>query len=128
LTEFLPVSSSAHLRLFRAAFMPLMKVDLRFDLFLHLGTLLAVVVFYRRRLWWLGGAFFRGLPHAAESGFWSSEGGEGLYYAAMIVLASVPTAILGLVFEHLVQSDAISTPTIGALLVLNAAVLWVAHR
>lgn len=128
ITEFLPVSSSGHLRLFREFFMPAMKVDLRYDLFLHIGTLLAVILYYRARLVRLGGSFVRGVSKVSTPNFWSTEDAEGVYYALMLVLGSVPTVILGLLFRSLVSSDAISTRVIGALLIVNALVLIVAHR
>jgi undecaprenyl-diphosphatase len=49
LTEFLPVSSSGHLLLVRELFD--LKVDLLFDIILHLATLCAVVIVFRRKIW-----------------------------------------------------------------------------
>lgn len=128
ITEFLPVSSSGHLRLFREFFIPALKVDLRYDLFLHIGTLLAVLLYYRQRLWSLGRSFFQGLTQLRTPGFLQSPAAEGLYYAAMLVLGTAPTIACGLVFRKLVNSDAISTFVIGFLLVVNAGVLYLAHR
>lgn len=127
-TEFLPVSSSGHLRLFREFFIPALKVDLRYDLFLHLGTLLAVLIYYRVRIVHLVGSLFSGLRALRTPGFWRSEHAEGLYYAGMLILGTVPTIALGLIFRELVSSDAISTSMIGLLLIVNAGVLYVAHR
>lgn len=126
-TEFLPVSSSGHLRLFREFFIPGIRVDLRFDLFLHLGTLLAVLIYYYRRIGVLGRSLILGLPRLREPGFWQSDDAEGLHYAGLLVLATVPTVILGFSFRELVSSDAISTFTIGALLIVNAGILLVGH-
>ena len=50
LTEFLPVSSSGHLALFKNMF-GLQEVGLLFDVILHLGTLLAVFVVYYKDIW-----------------------------------------------------------------------------
>lgn len=127
-TEFLPVSSSGHLRLFREFFMPAMKVDLRYDLFLHIGTLLAVVLYYRTRIWRLSRSFVHGVSKISTPGFWASEDAEGVYYALMLIVGSIPTVILGLLFRKLVSSDAIATSMIGGLLIVNALVLIVAHR
>jgi len=128
LTEFLPVSSSGHLRLFREFFMPALKVDLRYDLFLHIGTLLAVLIFYRARILALLRSFVQGLSHRKTAGFWSSPQSEGIYYAAMLILGSAPTVVLGLLFRKLINSDAVATATIGGLLIVNAAVLIIAQR
>ncbi len=51
LTEFLPVSSSGHLVLAQHFFGIEPGSDTLFEVFLHLGTLLAVLVFFRRRVW-----------------------------------------------------------------------------
>ena len=50
LTEFLPVSSSGHLALFKNMF-GLQEAGLLFDVILHLGTLLAVFVVYYKDIW-----------------------------------------------------------------------------
>lgn len=127
LTEFLPVSSSGHLRLFREFFIPALKVDLRYDLFLHIGTLLAVILYYHRRLRLLLASFFRGLPHAFSRDFWRTDEAEGLRYAGLLIVATIPTVICGLAFRSRISSDAISTFTIGLLLLVNAGILLVAH-
>ena len=57
LTEFLPVSSSGHLVLMRGLFGIEMTDPLAFDVAVHVATLLAVVVYFRREVWKL----FRGL-------------------------------------------------------------------
>lgn len=49
LTEFLPISSSAHLSLLRI-FFGVSDIDTSYDVFLHLGTLLAVILYYRAEL------------------------------------------------------------------------------
>lgn len=128
LTEFLPVSSSGHLRLFREFFIPALKVDLRYDLFLHIGTLLAVIVYYRARISRLIRSFVQGLSQRSSPGFWDAPQSEGVYYAGMLILGSLPTVALGLLFRKLVSSDAVSTPTIGALLIVNAVILIIAQR
>jgi len=50
LTEFLPVSSSGHLILFPKLF-GLLDQGMAFDVVLHLGTLVAVIVYFRSKLW-----------------------------------------------------------------------------
>lgn len=57
LTEFLPVSSSGHLALSQELFSD-EPVPIEFDLLLHLATLLAVLIFYRKKLWNLTTAVF----------------------------------------------------------------------
>ena len=58
LAEFLPVSSSGHLALVHHLF-GLENVPLLYDVFLHLATLIAVIVFFRKKIWKLLCIFFR---------------------------------------------------------------------
>lgn len=52
ITEFLPISSSGHLVLFQKLF-HLASPPVLFDVILHLGTLMAILVFFRKELWLL---------------------------------------------------------------------------
>lgn len=88
-TEFLPVSSSAHLALFEHLFQS--KLDnVAFDVVLHLGTLASVLVFYRAELLRLAGAIFLKL-----GGKLPEERREGWRMVLMVVWGSVPAAIIG---------------------------------
>ena len=51
LTEFLPVSSSGHLALFKALFDVNADTGIMFDVLLHLGTLIAIFVVYYKDIW-----------------------------------------------------------------------------
>jgi len=51
LTEFIPVSSSGHLVLAQHFFGMEAGADISFEIFMHLGTLLAVLIFFRMQLW-----------------------------------------------------------------------------
>ncbi|HOR30333.1 MAG TPA: undecaprenyl-diphosphate phosphatase, partial [Candidatus Syntrophosphaera thermopropionivorans] len=53
LTEFLPVSSSGHLVLAQHFLGVKESGNILFEVFLHLGTLLAVIIFFRKRIWGL---------------------------------------------------------------------------
>ncbi|NYZ76699.1 undecaprenyl-diphosphate phosphatase [Candidatus Micrarchaeota archaeon] len=84
LTEWLPVSSSAHLALAQYFFG--IEADVAFDIVLHLGTLLAVIGYYRNDI----AALVRGVVGRKE---------KEMRYAAFIILAAVPTAIIGFAFR-----------------------------
>jgi undecaprenyl-diphosphatase len=87
LTEFLPVSSSGHLVVVPAV-LGWDEPSLTFDLVLHFGTLIAVVLAFRRELWVLvEGLFGRGDdPRVARRLVW------------LLFLASIPAGIAGLAF------------------------------
>jgi undecaprenyl-diphosphatase len=90
-TEFLPISSSGHLKLFEQ-FLPPQGDALAFDLALHLGTLVPVLVLFREDLLRL----VRDAV-APDGGPWHAR--PGVRWAMWVVLASVPTALMGLALE-----------------------------
>lgn len=94
LGEFLPISSSAHLILVPRYF-GWEDGGLAFDVALHLGTLLAVTIYFWKDLLRLGQSIVRpGLP-----------GGEGdRRLVGLLLLATVPGAIAGLLLEHRVET------------------------
>lgn len=122
-TEFLPISSSGHLRLAGSLFGQ-EEPDLLFDIILHIGTLVAVFVVYRADLV----AVLRGLWEGATQGL-RRDGLRGLFapegarLAALIVLATMPTAIIGKFLDDLVDSPFFSLPVVGGLLLINGMIL-----
>jgi len=100
LTEFLPVSSSGHLVLFQQ-FFEIGADHVLFDLVLHLGTLVPVLWFYRQHVAILVTDPLRGQAPLRER--------EGVQLWALLVAASLPTAIIGLAFEDLFEA-LFSTP------------------
>ncbi|MEN0068074.1 MAG: undecaprenyl-diphosphate phosphatase [Myxococcota bacterium] len=119
LTEFLPVSSSGHLVLFQQ-FIPVAGDALLFDLVLHVGTLVPVLYFYRD---WVGKLILD--PFVGEGPFLEREGVRWIGY---IVLASIPTAIIGIAFKD--QFDALfSTPaTLAVTFTITALLLLLTSR
>lgn len=95
LTEFLPVSSSGHLVLFQQ-WLPVVGDHIAFDLALHIGTLLPVVLFYRADLRRMVVAPF------AEEGPMLQR--PGVRLALLVILGSVPTAAIGLAFEDVFEA------------------------
>lgn len=125
LSEFLPISSSGHLVLTRWAFgwedLPA-DTATAFDVALHFGTLVAVVAYFRRDL----ARYFR-------EGFrllWNRErpaNADGRI-AWLLVLATVPAALVGALFEDQIDAK-LGTPTIIAIsLIVFGLLLWWADR
>jgi undecaprenyl-diphosphatase len=96
-TEFLPVSSSGHLYLAQQL-LGLREPELAFDTLLHLATLSAVVFFLRREISEMLSAIFRRGPL-----FQAREWGRR--EVLLILLASVPTGIIGIAFHHVVETQ-----------------------
>lgn len=126
LTEFLPVSSSAHLVLFQQWF-GLKEPELFFDVALHLGTLLAVFVYYRKDIAEVVAGIFGGIGDALgrKMGFvemWKAR--TNFRLAMFIVLASFPTACIGFAFKDFFEAMFGSLRHVSFALLITAGVLW----
>ena len=119
LTEFLPVSSSGHLVLFQQL-LSLPGDQLFFDLALHMGTLLPVLWVYRADLLRMLRA------PVAESGPIAERPGTRLL--GLIVLGSIPTAIIGLLFEDLFERIFASPAALTVTFTLTGALLFLSGR
>lgn len=118
LTEFAPVSSSAHLALV-PWYLGWQEPALTFDTTLHLGTLLAVFVYFARDIWNLACAFFASLRER------SLRGDPNRALAWWLLLGTLPAAIIGAVFKK--QFEALfAEPTYIAVFLLCTAVLLTA--
>lgn len=112
LTEFLPVSSSAHLILVPWLFQwP--DPGLAFDVALHLGTLLALLVYYWRE--WLD----MGLSLASGKAF-----PRRLLF--LLIIASIPGAIIGVLLEKQAETVFRSPLLIAGTLAIMGLILWIA--
>lgn len=106
LTEFLPVSSKTHL-LFARHFMD-REPDLFFDIMLHVGSLLAIVLYYRRAWFDLLRERRREIP--------------------LLALASLPAVAAALLFKKQVEGLYSNLPLASGLLLATAAWLFLAER
>lgn len=120
LTEFLPVSSSAHLILMRAAFgWDAGALGIPFDVACHVGTLLAVVWFFRADLM----AMVRAVPSAFSAS--PSPDGRRIW---LVAAATVPIVIVGLGLSG-EALDSIRQPAVaGVALLLGAGLLFLVER
>jgi undecaprenyl-diphosphatase len=119
LTEFLPVSSSGHLILARAFFgWDGEQFGLPFDVACHVGTLAAILLYFRHDL----AALVPGVPHLARPGAHPSA--RRLWF---IALATIPAVIVGGVFGDFVES--VRAPAvIAATLGIGGILMVVAER
>lgn len=123
-TEFLPISSSAHLMivpwLFGWPFPPLL-----FDTMLHWGTLLAILIVFWRELIVIAKAMWFSL---VQRSLHDAEARLGWY----IVIGTVPVVIAGFVFKDLIEAMFQNMKEVGFSLIVTAGVLalseWLTHR
>ena len=103
ITEFLPISSSGHLVLGKSL-LGLGDVGMRLDIFLHVGTLLSIFVFY-----------FGVVRRIVTRLEWS--------YMAKVVLSAVPAGIVGVCFKDQIEEAFASTRMVGFALLFTGTVL-----
>ena len=118
-TEFLPVSSSAHLILV-PSLTDWPDQGLAFDVAMNTATWLAVVIYFRRDIAAMASGFLRTL--AGRGG-----GSEGTL-AWKVLAATVPVAAAGVIFHDLVAESLRSIEVIGAASIVWGLALWVADR
>ncbi|MBU0508038.1 undecaprenyl-diphosphate phosphatase [bacterium] len=111
-TEFLPVSSSGHLVLAQHL-LGLREPMLAFDVLLHVGTLVAVMAFYRREL----GTMIVSLVRPSRA-----PGGRHLIL--MMIAASIPTGLIGFGFQDFIESLFQSPAAVGFFWILTAGLLF----
>jgi undecaprenyl-diphosphatase len=122
-TEFLPISSSAHLILMPWMFgwQGTLVDSLNFDVALHAGTLLAILAYFWRDWLNLFRKFFVGLG----DGTWKSGEGRFVWF---IVLATIPAGVLGLKFEHIVEEYFRNPMLIVISLAVISVLMWAVDR
>ena len=110
LTEFLPVSSSGHLVVVEAA-LGITTPGVVIEVVLHVATLLAVVIVYRKVLWRLAGGAVVGDRTA-----WR--------YIALLAIGTVPAALAGLFLEEWFERTFQSLLLVGLNFLITGTVLW----
>jgi undecaprenyl-diphosphatase len=100
ITEFLPISSSGHLVLAQHL-LGFRESQLFFDVAVHVGTLMAVFLVFRGDLALMLRGCFRAISQVTSSQATATSNGlnSGAKLAWMILVGSIPTAIIGLLFK-----------------------------
>jgi undecaprenyl-diphosphatase len=121
LTEFLPISSSGHLRIV-PAFFGWEDPGAAFTAVIQLGTMAAVLLYFRRDLWNIARAWLRSLrdPEARRT----MEARLGWF----IILGTIPISILGLAFKDTIEDEFRSLYLIGTMLIVFGFVMLLAER
>ncbi|HEY3021660.1 MAG TPA: undecaprenyl-diphosphatase UppP, partial [Solirubrobacteraceae bacterium] len=122
LTEFLPISSTAHLRIV-PAFLGWKDPGSAFTAVVQLGTMAAVLLYFRRDLWRIASTWLRGLrdeqirrtEHDYRMGWF-------------IVFGTVPIAVFGFLFRHEIKTGARDLYVIGTALIVFSFVMLAAER
>ena len=129
LSEFLPISSSAHL-VFTSNFYKVFKgieivqhsnEEVFFDIMLHFGTLIAVLIFFRKDIMAILKALWNGIK---TKDFSDREAKLGLY----IIIGTIITIILALPMQGFAEKLVFSPEIVGILLVITGILLFCAEH
>jgi undecaprenyl-diphosphatase len=123
LTEFLPVSSSGHLIIvpYLLGIKDPFITSLEFSVILHIGTLVALLIYFRSDWLRLVPAFFAAIRDR------SLAGDPDRRLAVLIAIATVPAAIIGFLF-HDIENVVREVGLVAVMLVVGGAILWLAER
>ena len=120
LTEFLPVSSTAHLYL-TSWLLGWRTESLDFDIMLHMGTLLAVLLyFFRDWLQIVGQALGARMDYDREL-----MRNPGLFW--LLVIGSIPVGVAGVLFNKLAETQWRTPIVMGIMMIAIALVMWAAE-
>lgn len=111
LTEFFPVSSSGHLVMTERV-LGLRIPGIFFEIAVHVATLLSVIVVYRAKIW----SLLRGLAVRGEGSTWP--------YALMLVVATIPAGVVGLLFKDWFEARFEDPTFAGTMVLVTGAVVW----
>lgn len=118
LTEFLPVSSSGHLAIAQHFMEGFDQPGVLFDILLHVGTMIAVVLFFWNDIKILAASPFR------------SGGDSGIHrkMLLLLVVGSIPTAIIGLTFKDFFEGLFDNLVVVSSMLLVTGTLLFISER
>ncbi len=121
LTEFLPISSSGHL-VIGSQILDFQEKGIAFDVFLHLGTLLSVIIVFRQEIWAMILA-----PFQYSTGIRSEKVIDKLKWDLYIVISTIPAVIVGLYLKDSIEKVFSNLPLVFAMLSITG-ILMIASR
>lgn len=123
LTEFLPVSSSGHLALLEHHF-GVREPQTLFDLFLHLGTLAAVLYFFRNLVLTIAKACLVWAKARVLGQDVAAQDSAMARLALLVMLSTICTGVVGLALGDRMEAWSSEPAMTGALLVVNGLILF----
>ncbi len=123
LTEFLPVSSSGHLVLGQTVLGVLQADNITFEIFVHFGTLFSILAIFWKDVWQIFSSLFKGLKNPGNIPS-LLKNDEHFRLAALIVVGSIPAAVIGLLFKPFVERAFADVSLVGVMLIVTGLVLF----
>lgn len=128
LAEFLPVSSSGHLALLQNWFGIEEDSILLFSIALHFGTLIAVFIVYWKDIWALIKELFATIRDLCTGKGLHLESNPTRKFGMMIIVACIPTAVIGFLFEDLFSSMYTNLLWVCSGWIITGILLWTSDK
>ncbi|QJR80306.1 undecaprenyl-diphosphate phosphatase [Alteromonas pelagimontana] len=118
-TEFLPISSSAHL-LLPAELLGWVSQGLAFDVAVHVGSLLAVMIYFRHDIAQMAGAW-------VSKGF-SKQQTTDSKLAWFVIIATIPAVVFGFLLKDWIELNARTMLVVACTTIIFGLLLWYADK
>lgn len=142
LTEFLPVSSSGHLAIFGKILGTNLDSEIYFNVLLHLGTLIAIIIVFHEDIWHMIQEFFQMLLiiFANFIVFIKRRRGDTKYtyfkvvnsnykkLVLMIIISTIPTGLIGLLDRNFTELATNTLWFVGICLMITSGILMLADK
>ena len=122
LTEFLPVSSSGHLVIFHQLFNFDLSDNVLFDVVLHLGTLVALLLVFYRDVEKIIRGFISSLFN------WNLSHNYNQHLAWLVIIGTIPAAIVGFFFENMIETYFRSIYVVAGSLIIVAILFFIFEK
>jgi len=119
ITEFLPVSSSGHLVIAQHYLPAFSESPLPFDVILHFGTLVALVIYFFGDIRDIAASFFR---------YKDPEAAADRRLGWLIVIATIPAGVVGLCFKDRIEALFSNVSIVGYMFIVTAVLLFAGER
>ncbi len=121
LSEFIPISSTAHLRII-PAFLDMPDPGAAYSAVIQMGTLFSLLIYFRDDIYNVTIASWKGLVSGDPFGHPDAR------MAWYLILGTIPISVIGLLFKDFITGDARSLYVIATSLIVLAIILWIVDR
>jgi undecaprenyl-diphosphatase len=128
LTEFLPVSSSGHLVLANNLLGMQPDTGILFEVMLHLGTLVSIIIVYNKDIYKMVIEFFVMSRDILKGKGALLKSNPYRVMLVMVLMATIPTGLIGVLFNDLFEQAFSSTQVVSVMLLVTGTLLYIANK